>query len=147
MEMLQVVRQRGLTNLHLPGRFPIEAMPGFMQRASALLVTLADQPIFAMTVPSKVQAYLAAGRPIIACLNGEGARLVVEAGAGLAAPAEDAKALADRILQIYNQPSAEREEMGAKGLAYYQRHFNHDSLVDQLIGHLKTVSSAGKDIA
>ena len=80
--MLKKVQQRGLTNLHLPGRFPIETMPGFMQKASSLLVTLADQPIFTATVPNKVQAYIAAGRPIIACLNGEGARLVVDAKAG-----------------------------------------------------------------
>lgn len=145
-EMLKTVQQRGLTNLHLPGRFPVETMPGFMQKASALLVTLTDQPIFAATVPSKVQAYLAAGRPIIACLNGEGARIVVEAGAGLATPAEDARALADTILRLYGMSPGEREKMGENGRRYYQEHFNHDHLVDQLIGHLRAVSQSGKDI-
>lgn len=145
-EMLKAVRQRGLTNLHLPGRFPVETMPSFMQKASALLVTLADQPIFAATVPNKVQAYLAAGRPIIACLNGEGARLVVEAGAGLATPAEDAKALADTILRLYSLSPVERERMGENGRRYYQEHFDHDRLVDQLIEHLQAVSQDGKGI-
>jgi glycosyltransferase involved in cell wall biosynthesis len=143
-EMLKAVQQHGLANLHLPGRFPVETMPGFMQKASALLVTLADQPIFAATVPNKVQAYLAAGRPIIACLNGEGARLVVEAGAGLATPAEDASALADTILNLYRSPPEVLEKMGINGRDYYQQHFNHDRLVDQLIGHL--ASQSGKDI-
>jgi len=137
--MRQEVQRRGLSNLHLPGRFPVETMPGFMQKASALLVTLADQPIFAATVPNKVQAYLAAGRPIVACLNGEGARLVVEAGAGLATPAEDAKALADTILRLYRLSPVERERMGENGRRYYQEHFDHDRLVDQLIGHLQSV--------
>lgn len=145
-EMLKAVRQRGLTNLHLPGRFPVETMPSFMQKASALLVTLADQPIFAATVPNKVQAYLAAGRPIVACLNGEGARLVVESGAGLATPAEDAKALADTILRLYRLSPVERERMGENGRRYYQEHFDHDCLVDQLIGHLQAVSQDGKGI-
>ena len=122
----------------------METMPGFMQQASALLVTLADQPIFAATVPNKVQAYLAAGRPSIACLNGEGARLVVEAGAGLATPAEDARALADTILNLYQSPPEVLEKMGINGRDYYQQHFNHDRLVDQLIGHL--ASQSGKDI-
>lgn len=129
-----------LGNLHLPGRFPVETMPGFMQKASALLVTLADRPIFAATVPNKVQAYFAAGRPIIACLNGEGARLVVEAEAGLATPAEDAQALADSILHLYRLSPAERENMGENGRRYYQEHFEHDHLVDELIGHLQAVS-------
>ncbi len=143
--MLNEVKLRGLTSFHLPGRFPVETMPGFMQKASALLVTLADQPIFAATVPNKVQAYLAAGRPIIACLNGEGARLVVEAEAGLATPAEDARALADTILNLYHSPHEILEKMGKNGREYYQQHFNHDRLVDQLIGHLQAVSQSGKE--
>ena len=144
--MLKEVQQRGLSNLHLPGKFPVETMPGFMQKASVLLVTLADQPIFAATVPNKVQAYMAAGRPIIACLNGEGARLVVEAGAGLATPAEDPGALAGTILHLYRQSLDEREKMGDNGRCYYKEHFDHDRLVDQLIGHLQAVSQRGRDI-
>jgi glycosyltransferase involved in cell wall biosynthesis len=145
-EMLKSAKQRGLTNLHLPGRFPVETMPGFMQKASVLLVTLADRPIFEATVPNKVQAYLAAGRPIIACLNGEGARLVAEAGAGLATPAEDPRALADTILRLYRLSPVEREKMGENGRRYYQQHFDHDHLVDELIGHMQAVAQGGKDI-
>lgn len=144
--MLKLIQQRGLVNLHLPGRFPVETMPGFMQKASALLVTLADRPIFAATVPNKVQAYLASGRPIIACLNGEGARVVAEAGAGLATPAEDARALADTILRLYRMPVVEREKMGENGRRYYQEHFDHNRLVDELIGHLQSVVQGRGDM-
>jgi glycosyltransferase involved in cell wall biosynthesis len=84
---------------------------------------------------------MAAGRPIIACLNGEGAKLVLEAGAGFATPAEDAKALADTILLLYSQSSDAREIMGDKGRKYYQEHFNHDRLIDQLIVLLKNTSN------
>jgi len=138
--MLKEARLHGLTNLHLPGRFPVEMMPGFMQKASALLVTLADQPIFAITVPNKVQAYMAAGRPIIACMNGEGARLVVEAGAGLATPAEDSMELAKTILHLYGQSTDELERMGNNGRRYYKEHFDHDRLINQLIGYLEAAS-------
>lgn len=143
--MLQQAVDRKLSNLHLPGRFSVETMPGFMQKASVLLVTLADQPIFAATVPNKVQAYMAAGRPIIACLNGEGARLVVEASAGFATPAENAQALADTILCLYQKSPSEREAMGNNGRNYYREHFNHDQLVDKLIVRLKEVSAKGKE--
>ncbi|MDD5394691.1 MAG: glycosyltransferase family 4 protein [Thiothrix sp.] len=137
--MLKEVQQRGLNNLHLPGRFPIETMPNFMQKASALLVTLADQPIFAATVPNKVQAYMATGKPIIACLNGEGARLITEAQAGVAVPAEDAHALANAVLSLYQLSPHEREKMGDNGRLYYQKHFDHSRLIDQLIEHLRSV--------
>ena len=142
--MLEQAQLRGLTNLHLPGQFPVETMPGFMQKASALLVTLADQSIFAATVPNKVQAYMASGRPIIACLNGEGARLVLEAKAGLVSPAENAEALADTILQLYNMSPLDRKVMGDNGRRYYSEHFNHDILVAQLIEHLQAVSKSRK---
>ncbi len=143
--MLAEVKQRGLSNIHLPGRFPVETMPGFMQKASVLLVTLTDQPIFALTVPNKVQAYMAAGRPIIACLNGESAGLVVEAGAGLATPAEDASALADTILRLYRLSPSERDTMGNNGCRYFQEHFNHERLIDQLIEILQGASRRKKE--
>lgn len=137
--MLKEVEARGLTNVHLPGRFPSERMPGFMQQASALLVTLADEAIFAATVPNKVQAYMAAGRPIIASMNGEGARLVLAAGAGVAAPAEDAAALADAIMKLRAMPATMRDQMGANGRAYYRANFDHDTLVSDLIRHLQSM--------
>jgi len=108
--MREQVEVLGLSNLHLAGRYPVETMPGLMRQAAALLVTLADQPIFAATIPNKVQAYMAVGKPILACLNGEGARIVREANAGLAVPAEDAVALADGILRLYRMSAEEREK-------------------------------------
>ena len=144
--MLQEAKNRGLTNLHLPGRFSVEMMPRFMQKASALLVTLADQEIFAATVPNKIQAYMAVGRPILACLNGEGARLIVEAGAGLAVPAEDAKALADAVLELYRMSSVERDRLGSNGRCYYEEHFDHDALVDELIKHFQVVLQDRKEV-
>lgn len=144
--MLKEARQRALTNLHLPGMFPAEFMPGLMQSASVLLVTLADQPIFAATVPNKIQAYLAAGRPIIACLNGEGARLVVEAEAGFATPAEDPKSLAEAVLLLYGLSTSERRKMGENARGYYHKHFNHDRLIDRLIVHLRSKCENRKNI-
>lgn len=138
--MREQVGARGLTNLHLPGRYPVETMPGLMRQASSLLVTLADQPIFAATVPSKVQAYMAVGRPILACMNGEGARLVHEAHAGFAIPAEDATALADAVLRLYGMSAEDREKMGQNGRAYYKEHFDHDRLVKQLINQLQELT-------
>jgi glycosyltransferase involved in cell wall biosynthesis len=134
--ILQTANDLGLINFHMPGRFPEETMPAFMQKASVLLVTLTNQPIFAMTVPNKIQAYLAAGKPIIACLNGEGARIVTEANAGLVVPAENTEALAQAILQLYKLPESERDKMGSNGRRYFQENFNHDVLVEKLIKHL-----------
>lgn len=143
--MREQVELLGLTNLHLPGRYPVSTMPGLMQKAGALLVSLTDEPIFAATVPNKVQAYMASGRPILASLNGEGARLVKEADAGLATPAGDAKALAAAVLQLFQMTPAERDKLGANGRRYFKDHFDHDMLTEQLIEHVRAVSESHRE--
>jgi glycosyltransferase involved in cell wall biosynthesis len=140
--MQQQVREKDLSNVHLPGRYAMETMPGLMQKASVLLVLLADRPIFTTAVPNKIQAYMSVGRPILASLNGEGARIVMEANAGLAVPAEDAKALAAAVLQLYSMPDEDREKLGANGRQYYNNHYDHNKLVDQLIEHFSLVTQS-----
>ncbi len=134
------VRTRGLRNVHLLGRHHVESMPQFFAMADALLVTLKKEPIFALTIPSKVQSYLACGRPIVAALDGEGARVVEEAGAGLTAPAEDPQALADAVLALACLQPREREAMGARGRAYFEANFEREMLVDRLDGWLREIA-------
>lgn len=143
--MREQVELLGLTNLHLPGRYPVSVMPGLMQKAGALLVSLTDEPIFAATVPNKVQAYMASGRPILASLNGEGARLVREADAGLTTPAGDAKALAAAVLQLFEMTPAERDKLGVNGRRYFKNQFDHDMLTEQLIEHVRAVSESHRE--
>lgn len=141
----QIVEKK-LTNLHLEGRFPVETMPTLMRQASALLVTLTDQPIFELTVPNKIQAYLAVGKPVIACLNGEGARLVGEAKAGVAVRAEDSEGLANAIVTLYQMSELEREQMGVNGRAYFKLHFDEEMLTTELIKHFeKLISGKGEN--
>ena len=140
----QQVRARTLENLRLPGRFPPQAMPNILAQASVLLVSLVRSPIMSQTVPSKLQAYLAAGRPLIAALDGEGARIVEEAGAGLTCPAEDSTALAGTVLRLKSLSAEELARMGASGRNYYETHFNAATLADRLTRRFATlVQSCG----
>ena len=107
-------------------------MPGILSQASALLVSLVSDTVISQTVPSKVQAYLAAGRPIIASLDGEGARVVVEAGAGIACPAENANALAAAVIRLRDAPPEMLEQMSRNGQRYYEENFNPERLASKL---------------
>ena len=124
---------KGLGNIHIEGKRPVEMMPLLMRQASALLVTLTNQPIFELTIPSKIQAYLAVGRPIIACLNGEGAKTVNDAQAGISVSAEDGKGLAEAVLRLYRMSVEERKKMGDNGRAYFKQHFDEEMLTSNLI--------------
>jgi colanic acid biosynthesis glycosyl transferase WcaI len=127
------VQAQGLSGtVHLLGRYPPEAMPRFFALADALLVTLKKEPIFALTIPAKVQSYLACSKPVIAALDGEGARVVQEADAGLAGPASDATALADNVLTMYHLSKSQRQAMGLRGRSYFEQHFERHKLLDRL---------------
>ncbi|MCY1543608.1 hypothetical protein D9M68_794330 [compost metagenome] len=116
----------------------MESMPQVFERASVLLVSLKDEEIFAQTIPSKIQAYLAAGRPVIASLRGEGARVAKEAGAGETCEPDDPAALAELICAMKNRPAAELQAMGAAGRAYFNEHFEMSSQVTRLVEILDT---------
>lgn len=124
-------RQLGSTVVLL-GRHSLERMPEFFRAADALLVTLRRDPVFALTIPGKLQAYLAAGIPVLAALDGEGAAVIGEAQAGLVSPAGDATALAANALTLAALPAHDRAAMGARGRAYCAREFDRATLVTQL---------------
>ena len=127
------VKKRNLDQtVHLLGRFPMEQMPQYFALADAMLVTLKKEPIFALTIPGKIQSYMACAKPIVAALDGEGARVVAESGAGLAVAAEDPTALAQVILKLSAMSKEERAIMGQRAIDYYNTHFNRAKLIDQL---------------
>lgn len=127
------VKKRGLTGcFHLLGRFPLEQMPTFFACADVMLVTLKRDPIFSLTIPSKIQSYMACGKPILAALDGEGARVVDAASAGLTCPAEDPDALAARALEMFRMSELSRKEMGSRGVTYCHENFGREEVLSQL---------------
>lgn len=124
---------RGLNDtFHLLGRYPAQSMPEFFSKADALLITLKDEPIFALTVPGKLQSYIACGKPIISGINGEGANIIKMARVGLCAPAECPEKLAKNIMSLYNMSVEKRIEMGENGRNYCSQEFDREYLFNKL---------------
>lgn len=139
------IRARGLeSNVLLLGQRPVESMPRYFAFADAFLVTLRRDPVFSLTVPSKIQSYLACAKPLLGALDGEGARVIERSGAGLVCPAEDAQALADAALSLYGMSEAERKAMGEHGRAYFESHFRRDRLLGKLEGWLREASGEAR---
>lgn len=127
------VKVRGLkNNFHFLGKKPVESMPFYFSHADALLVSLTNSKLFSITVPSKVQSYLASGKPIIASLNGEGASIIKDWKAGLTAPATNPEALAAQIKTMSEMSKIDLEEMGANAKACYLSEFERDKLISEL---------------
>jgi colanic acid biosynthesis glycosyl transferase WcaI len=127
------VRLRGLgQSVHLLGPRPVSSMPRYLALGDVLLATLRRDPIFERTIPTKLQSYLACGRPVLAALDGEGARVVEEAGAGLTCAAEDPAALAEGVRRLHGMDRKERQALGARGRAYFLAHFERERLVTRV---------------
>jgi colanic acid biosynthesis glycosyl transferase WcaI len=128
----QVRLSRLEATVTLLGRRPPAEMPSLYSRADALLVTLRRDPVFAMTIPAKIQSYLASGKVIVGALDGEGARTIRASGAGLVADAQDAKGLVQCVLKVAAMSGAERGAMGHRGREYFDQFFSRDKLIGQL---------------
>ena len=119
------------------GQKPNDDMPHLFKRADILLVILKDEDIFALTVPAKIQSYMAAGRPLLAAVNGEGARIVQIANAGLTCSASSAEELAQTVMTYYSLSNPEKEKMGQSGRDYFLKHFEQKKVVEQITALLE----------
>lgn len=142
----QQVSKRQLRNVQLRDRVAAQDVPLILEQASALLVSLTGDPTIALTIPSKLQTYLASGRPIIGALDGEGARIIVEAGAGIVCGAEDPSALASAVRTLARSSLDEREAMGRRGREYYLTNFAPALLSNRLLGYLREVAGPGRRV-
>ncbi len=128
----QQVHSRGLNNVLLLGRHPLEEMPGLFASADALLVSLKTNDVFEKTIPGKVQAYLASGRPLLGMINGEAARVIDDSGAGFTCASGDASGLASITLALAKTDAVKLKAMGQSGRQYYLSNYSKPLLLSRL---------------
>lgn len=122
----QQARDENLNNVEfLPWR-PMSEIGSVLAAADALLVHLKDDPLFRITIPSKTQTYLMAGRPILMGVEGDAARLIEEAGAGICFRSGDPNALADAARAMVGMDPRERARLGTRGARFYQENLAVD---------------------
>lgn len=114
------------------GRFPSETMPLFFEKADVMLVSLTDSTLFNMYSPAKIASYMAAGRPIIAVLNGEGGEIIKTARCGWNVKAGDADGLATLVIKLSKTNKQELTDRGRMGKAYYDDLFIKEKCLKKL---------------
>lgn len=119
-----------ITNVIFHGRKPSEEMPKYYSFADAMIVTLTADPLVALTLPAKVQSYMAAGKPIIASANGEIANVLYESEAGYCSDANDVNGFVENVNKFLT--GNERFNMGKKAKAYYETNFSREMVMDKL---------------
>ena len=114
------------------GSVPAKEVPKFTALADALLISLSDSPDLGLTVPGKLASYMAAGKPILASMNGAGFAAVQQSGGGLVSPACDQHALAENMLRLTTMTETDRAALGAKAKEYYLAHYRRAELLRRL---------------
>lgn len=129
--LMRAVNDRNLRNVRFLPRQPASKMPFFYALADVLLVHLIDDPLFEITIPCKTQSYLACGRPLLMCLKGDAADLVLQAGAGLVACPSVPLDLARAVKYLYEMPPEKRQAMGDRGRDYFLKNLTIKASVDK----------------
>lgn len=137
------IEERALNNLIAVGRYEPEFMPSIFERSDALLVTLGAKENLGWTVPCKIQTYMAAGRPIIGSINGEGKLVIEAAGAGLTADAEDPVGLANCIIRLFEMDPLIRVAMGKAGREFAENNYHPQKISQILISHFRSALGGG----
>lgn len=133
------VKRLSLTNnFHFLGSFPPTEMSNFFYYADALVVSLKKAEIFSLTIPAKIQSYLACQKPILGSIDGEAAKIITHANAGFVSPAEDFKALSSNILKLKKLSLNHRTELGENALKYSSAIFDRKILINRLEQLLKS---------
>jgi len=136
-----------LDNVYFLPRMPMNEVGTVLARADVLLVHLRDDPLFSITIPSKTQAYLSMGKPILMAVRGDSADLIQKAEAGLVVFPENAGSIANGVLQLASLPLKIRKTMGEKAKRFYEKELSLSigtekfvSLFNQLIVNKSTFS-------
>ncbi len=132
--LMASVKELSLDNIIFHGRKPLSEMPQYYSMADAMLVTLTADPYISLTLPGKVQTYMAAGKPILAASNGEIPIVIEKAGCGFCAPAEDAEAFADCVRNF--MAFEDKKSLGDNARKFYASHFAKEMFMKKLESEL-----------
>ncbi|RDK12128.1 glycosyltransferase family 4 protein [Cupriavidus lacunae] len=129
----------GLGNVKFFPQVPVDKVSGILAAADVLLVHLADARVFEITIPSKTQAYMKTGRPILMAVKGEAAAIVSDAQAGMVVEPCQPEKLAEAVLRMAALPRAKLDEMGRCGRDYYTERMSMENGVRQVDSMLKEI--------
>lgn len=133
-----LVKELRLDNLIFYGRKNIDEMPQYYSMADAMLVTMQKDEILSLTLPGKVQSYMAAGKAIIGAIDGETRKVIESAKCGFVSNAEDVDDLVMQVRKFVSLKSEEREQLGVRAREYYNKYFSKDTFMDYLETEVKS---------
>ncbi len=123
---------RDLKNVHVLGKRPLETMPMYFNFSDILLASLKKKDIYALTLPGKIQSYMASSKPVISMIDGESSRIIREAKCGISIHSEDTDELVKAVLKMSKMSKKELRVMGNNGREYYLENYHINKALEKL---------------
>ena len=140
----KMAKEKNLSNVVFYGRKPSGEMPQYYAMADAMLVTLTADRFISLTLPGKVQTYMAAGKPIIGAAVGEIPNVINAAKCGYCVNAEDADGLAQAVRNF--AVNKNRTQLGKNARSYYDQHFTREMFMNKLERELNAYAEQGEEV-
>ena len=118
-QIKQNVAEKNICNVKFISHVPMSEVGSYLNEADVLMVHLKDDPLFRITIPSKTQAYMAIGKPIIMAVQGDAADLIEAAECGLRAIPEDSDSIVDIVIRLSDMDVSERNKLAMNGRNFY----------------------------
>lgn len=128
----KIVDEKNLSNVIFYGRKPVEDMPQYYEMADAMLITLSADEVISLTLPGKVQSYMAAGKAIIGAINGETQIVIKEAECGFVGEADNSEMLVENIKKFIQLDTEEQKKLGNNAKKYYEQYFSRSTHMNQM---------------
>lgn len=135
------------TNVEFVGRVPSEEMPKFYAEADYAVVTLKNLPAFEGTIPSRFQAAVSYGLPVITNVPGDLTAFVKERDLGITAEVESVEALRDAVLKAIELGEVGVGRYATNSLKIFEEHFRLDRGIDAIEKILTSVVSEDTDFS
>lgn len=146
--LIEMVNSNGIDEMfNFIPKQPATKIPELMAACDSAFLCLTKSPLFAMTIPAKLQSYMACGIPIIASSEGETNQIIKESNSGLFSPAGDVQKLCENIIDLAFMSSKELKQLGINARSYYDKHFNKEELLNRMDSYFRGDSKMeGKQI-
>ena len=137
-EILSLIKEKHLEDrVVFRGRMPRKETVRFYGNCDGIVVSLKKEGFVGKTIPNKLNSSLSYGKPIFACLGGDGEELLKNAGGGFFSKGESPEELAQAVREFFSLSDEQRREMGAKNKAFYEEHLSFDKTVADITSTLE----------
>lgn len=135
----ETVSANSIKNVLFHGSYPASNMASFYKKSDFLLLSLSDEPIYSLTIPNKLQGYLASGKPVIGLVSGISAKIIQDNNCGIVARSNSTEDLLHVFKTICTLQQSAIDRMSENCLKTYNLEFSNEEFLKKFSSMTKII--------